>query len=100
MANPNFRGRQKGSIKNTSIISDPLLGDYKVIFDEESYNLIFTEPETKKEKVIGYYTHLPSLLKRVAKNQILKEKSTYSLKEYASSLEKTLNNFKTIINNE
>jgi hypothetical protein len=74
MSNPNFRGRQKGSIKNTSTISDPLLGDYKVIFDEESYNLIFTEPETKKEKVIGYYTSLPNLLRRVAKNQNCKRK--------------------------
>jgi hypothetical protein len=100
MSNPNFRGRQKGSTKNTSIISDPLLGDYKVIFDEESYNLIFTEPETKKEKVIGYYTSLPNLLRRVAKNQVVKEKSTYSLKEYVNSLETTLNKFNTLINHE
>ena len=56
MANPNFKGRQKGSIKKTSTISDPLLGDYKIVFDDSSYNLIFTEPDTQKEKVIGYYS--------------------------------------------
>ena len=37
MANPNFKGRQKGSIKKTSTISDPLLGDYKIVFDDLKY---------------------------------------------------------------
>jgi hypothetical protein len=100
MANPNFKGRQKGSTKKSSIILDPALGDYKIIFDEDSYNLIFIEPETKKEKVVGYYTSLPNLLRRVAKDQIIKNKPVYSLKEYANSLEQTLNNFKTILNHE
>ena len=36
MANPNFKGRQKGTIKKISTIIDPALGDYKIIFDEEN----------------------------------------------------------------
>jgi hypothetical protein len=53
MANPNFKGRQAGSVKRSSTIIDPALGDYKIIFDEESYNLILTDPSTQKEKTIG-----------------------------------------------
>jgi hypothetical protein len=100
MANPNFKGRQKGSIKKTSIISDPLLGDYKIIFDENSYNLVFTEPETKKEKIIGYYTQLPSALRRVAKDQVIERKTTYTLKEYLQELESTTKQLKTLMNYE
>lgn len=100
MANPNFRGRQKGSIKKTSTISDPLLGDHKIVFDENSYNLVFTDPETKKEKVLGYYTQLGSALKRVAQSHVQERKPVYSLKEYLNELETTLTNLKTLINHE
>lgn len=100
MANPNFRGRQKGSIKKTSTIEDPALGDYKIVFDEESYNLVFTDPETKKEKVLGYYTQLGSALKRVVKNQTIEKKSTYTIKEYLNELETTLTNLKILVNHE
>jgi hypothetical protein len=100
MANPNFKGRQKGSIKKTSTISDPLLGDYKIVFDDSSYNLIFTEPDTQKEKVIGYYTQLGNALKRVVRNQTIEKKPTYTIKEYLNELETTLNNLKTLINHE
>ena len=100
MVNPNFRGRQKGSIKKTSTIEDPALGDYKIVFDEESYNLVFTDPETKKEKVLGYYTQLGSALKRVVKNQTIEKKSTYTIKEYLNELETTLTNLKTLVNHE
>ena len=100
MANPNFRGRQKGSIKKTATIEDPALGDYKIVFDEESYNLVFTDPETKKEKLLGYYTQLGSALKRVVKNQTIEKKSTYTIKEYLNELETTLTNLKTLVNHE
>jgi hypothetical protein len=100
MANPNFKGRQKGSIKKTSTISDPLLGDYKIVFDENSFNLIFTEPDTQKEKVIGYYSQLPSALKRIAKDQVIEKKTTYTLKEYLKELESKTNQLKTLMNYE
>jgi hypothetical protein len=100
MSNSNFKGRKKGSIKKSSTISDPLLGDYKIIFDENSYNLIFTEPETRKEKVIGYYSQLPSALKRIIKDQVIEKKTTYTLKEYLNELESTTNQLKTLMNHE
>lgn len=100
MANPNFKGRQKGSIKKTSTIIDPALGDHKIVFDEDSYNLIFIDPTTKKEKVLGYYTQLGSALKRVVKNQTIEKKPVYSLKEYLNELETTLTHLKTLVNHE
>ena len=45
MANPNFKGRPKGSGKST-FIEDPLLGDYKIAIDEYSFNVV----DTKKNK--------------------------------------------------
>ena len=100
MANPNFKGRQAGSVKKTSSIKDPALGDYKIIFDEETYNLVFTDPLTQKEKVVGYYTQLGSALKKVVKNQTIEKKPVYTIKEYLTELETTLNNLKILTNKE
>jgi hypothetical protein len=100
MANLNFKGRQKGTIKKRSMIEDPAMGNYKIIIDEDSYNLVFTEPETKKEKIIGYYTQLNNALKRIVKDQVLEQKSTYTIKEYITELETNFTNLKKLINNE
>jgi len=100
MANPNFKGRQAGSVKKTSTIEDPALGDYKIVFDEESYNLIFTEPSTQKEKTVGYFTNLNNALRKVVKNQTIEKKPTYTIKEYISELETTLTNLKNLVNHE
>lgn len=98
MANPNFKGRQKGSVKKTSSIIDPALGDYKIIFDEDVFNLVHVEPKTKKEKTIGYYTQLNNALKKVVKNNTIEKKPTYTIKEYINELETTLTNLKILIN--
>lgn len=100
MANTQFKGRQKGSTKKTTLISDPSLGNYKIIVDDESYNLIYTDPETNKEKTIGYYTRLSNALKYVVRTQTVEKKPTYTIKEYIRELETTLNNLNNLINNE
>ena len=100
MANPNFKGRQAGSIKKTSSIEDPALGDYKIIIDEDSFNLVITDPSTQKEKTIGYFTNLNNALRKVVKNQTIEKKPTYTIKEYISELETTLTNLKNLINHE
>ena len=100
MANPQFKGRQAGSIKKTSIIIDPALGDYKISFDEESYNLIFVDPVTQKEKIVGYYTQLNNALKKIVKIQTIEKKPVYTIKEYIVELETTLTNLKNLINHE
>lgn len=91
MANPNFKGRPAGSGKNT-FIEDPLLGDFKIILDEYSFNVI----DTSKNKTMGYYSSLPEALIKVAKYQMLEDK-TYSLTEYAKQLENKLVNLKEAI---
>ena len=97
MANLRFKGRQKGSTKKITTITDPLLGDYKILSDEDNYNLIYTDPLSKKEKVIGYYTQLGGALKRVVRNQMVEKQPVYSLKEYINELETTLEKLKNII---
>lgn len=77
MANPNFKGRPAGSGKNT-FIEDPLLGDFKIMIDENSYTLI----DSAKNKTVGFYASLSMALMKVAKLQLVKD-HTYSLKEYA-----------------
>ena len=54
MANPNFKGRPKGSGKST-FIEDPLLGKFKIAIDEYSFNVV----DTEKNKTIGFHTELP-----------------------------------------
>jgi hypothetical protein len=100
MSNNQFKGRQKGSIKKSTTISDPSLGDYKIVVEDESYNLTYIDPETKKEKVVGYYTQLNNALRCVVKNQTIEKKSVYTIKEYITELETTLKQFKNLINYE
>jgi len=100
MSNPKFRGRQKGSVKKTSSIIDPLLGEYKIVIDSNCYNLIHINPKTKSEQNVGYYTQLNNALKKIVKNQTIEKKETYSLKEYLTELETTLTNLKTLIDHE
>ena len=54
MANPNFKGRPKGSGKST-FIEDPLLGKFKIAIDEYSFNVV----DTEKNKTLGFHTALP-----------------------------------------
>jgi predicted RNA-binding protein YlqC (UPF0109 family) len=100
MANSQFKGRQKGSTKKTTLISDPSLGNYKIVVDDESYNLILTDPETGKEKIIGYYTRLINALKYVVRTQTVEKKPTYTIREYIQELETVSNNLNNLINHE
>jgi predicted RNA-binding protein YlqC (UPF0109 family) len=100
MSNAQFKGRQKGSTKKTTLISDPSLGNYKIIVDDESYNLILTDPETGKEKIIGYYTRLINALKYVVRTQTVEKKPTYTIREYIQELETVSNNLNNLINHE
>lgn len=100
MSNPNARGRKKGFTTKKSSIIDPLLGDYRIIIDTNCFNLIFTDPINKKEKNVGYYTQLNNALLKIVKSQTIEKKPTYTLKEYLTELETTLNNLKQLINHD
>jgi hypothetical protein len=94
MANPQFKGRQKGDIKSKTLIEDPLLGDFKISIDDNCYNLIYTDPKTKSEKTTGYFTNLSNALFSICKQQALGTPN-YTLKEYAKQIE---TNFNTLTN--
>lgn len=91
MANVNFKGRQKGTIKKRSMIEDPALGDYKIIIDEGCYNVVLIDPSTQSEKPYGYFTKLSSALFSISKQQAL-DTSKYTIKEYAKAVEINFNN--------
>ena len=83
MANPNFKGRPKGSGKST-FIDDPIMGDFKIAIDEYSFNVI----DTVKTKTVGFYTTLPEAVLAIAKHQMLEDR-TYQLTEYAEQFKQT-----------
>ena len=91
MANPNFKGRPKGSGKST-FIEDALLGDYKIVVDEYSYNVV----DTTKEKTIGFYTNLGTAVLAVAKH-LSNTDGVFTLKEYAKNFETIHTNLKEAI---
>jgi len=83
MANPNFKGRPKGSGKST-FIEDPIMGNFKIAIDEYSFNVI----DTIKTKTVGFYTTLPEAVLAIAKHQMLEDR-TYQLTEYAEQFKQT-----------
>ena len=83
MANPNFKGRPKGSGKST-FIEDPIMGDFKIAIDEYSFNVI----DTVNTKTVGFYTTLPEAVLAIAKHQMLEDR-TYQLTEYAEQFKQT-----------
>lgn len=90
MANPNFKGRQSGTLKRKSMIEDPALGNYKISIDEDCFNILLVDPITKSEKSLGYPTRLSSALMSIAKHQAL-DKPNYTIKEYINQIESKFN---------
>lgn len=70
-----MKGRKKGQTKNVSKIKDKLLYPYEIWLDEEQYTLM----DAQKNKPIGYYTNLPTLINKVIKLNIANKKETYTL---------------------
>lgn len=94
MANPNFRGRPTGTIKNT-FIEDPLLGNYKIVIDENSYNVV----DKVKNKTLNYHTRLETAVLSIARKLMVNDQ-TYTLQEYAKNFKDTHEGIKKAILNE
>ena len=90
MANATFKGRQAGTLKRRSTITDPSLGNYKITIDEDCFNVLLVDPETKREKQLGYPTRLSSALMIIAKHKAL-DKPDYTIREYIKEIETTFN---------
>lgn len=90
MSNLKFKGRQAGTLKRRSTITDPSLGNYKITIDEDCFNVLLVDPETQKEKQLGYPTRLASALMMIAKHKAL-DKPDYTIREYIKEVETTFN---------
>jgi len=93
MANPNFKGRPKGTNKVT--IEDPSLEDYYITQDEWSYNLI--KRNDNSETTVGYFPTLVHTLTRAAQYVQLGENTT-TLEGYIDKLSSKLDEFNTNFN--
>ena len=93
MANPNFKGRPKGTNKVT--IEDPSLEDYYITQDEWSYNLV--KRNANSETTVGYYNNLQHCLSKAAKYVQLGENTT-TLEGYVNKLNNKLDEFNTNFN--
>ena len=90
MANPNFKGRPKGTKKVT--IEHPSLEDYYITQDEWSYNLV--KRNANSETTVGYFGNLQDTLTRAAQYVQLGE-NTITLNEYVNKLNNKLDEFKS-----
>lgn len=104
------RGRPKGRTvakedKKWSVIIDPIIAPYKIIFDDCSYTLVeeskseVKEVEDKKiqtdEIVHGYFTSLGNALWKIAKLKVSRsKKKQFTLPEYVKELETLIKGFK------
>ena len=93
MANPNFKGRPKGTNKVT--ITDPSLGKYYITQDEWSYNLV--RKNANSETTLSYYRTLQETLKSATKYLAL-DGEEITLDNYINQLNSKLDEFSKSFN--
>lgn len=90
MANPNFRGRPKGT--NKVIIESEALEDYYISQDEYSYNLV--RKNANSETIMGYFMNLQQALVKASMYVQLDGNKT-TLEDYVNKLNNKLDEFKS-----
>jgi hypothetical protein len=80
------RGRQPGTVKQSSRIEDPILGDYFIDVTKSSFDV------SKKGSIqpLGYYTSLNNALKAIAKEYIPEMDKKMTIKQYIAENQKIL----------
>ena len=73
-----MRGRQKGQTKRRSIIKDKAIAPYEIHIDDEQYTLI----DMDKQKPMGYFTEMHSIIKKITQMNIVSKNEIYTLKEF------------------
>jgi hypothetical protein len=76
-----MRGRQKGQTKRMSVIKDPIIAPYEVQVEEDQFVLI----DTSKNKPLGYYSDLKSVIQRVSRMSLANVKEDYTLAGFIES---------------
>jgi len=76
-----MRGRQKGQTKRMSVIKDPVIAPYEIQVEEDQFVLV----DTDKDKPLGYYSDLESVIKRVSRMSLANTKEDYTLAGFIES---------------
>ena len=91
-----MRGRQKGQTKRMSIIKDESISPYEIHVEEEQYVLV----DGEKQKPLGYFTELETLINKISRMSLANNKETYTLVGFIESFNniknEITNNFKNI----
>ena len=86
-----MRGRQKGQTKRMSIIKDPVIAPYEIQVEEDQFVLI----DTEKNKPLGYFSNLETVITRVSRMSLANAKEDYTLAGFIESY----NNIKNELTN-
>ena len=76
-----MRGRQKGQTKRMSIIRDPHIAPYEIQVEEDQYVLV----DTEKDKPLGYYSDLETVVKKISRLGLANQKEIYTLAGFIES---------------
>ena len=76
-----MRGRQKGQTKRMSVIKDPVIAPYEVQVEEDQFVLI----DTEKNKPLGYFSNLETVITRVSRMSLANAKEDYTLAGFIES---------------
>ena len=76
-----MRGRQKGQTKRMSVIKDPVIAPYEIQVEEDQYVLI----DTEKNKPLGYFSNLETVITRVSRMSLANAKENYTLAGFIES---------------
>ena len=74
-------GRQKGQTKRMSIIKDPVIAPYEIQVEEDQFVLI----DTEKNKPLGYFSNLETVITRVSRMSLANAKEDYTLAGFIES---------------
>ena len=77
----NMRGRQKGQTKRMSKIKDAAIAPYEIYVEEDQYVLV----DTEKDKPLGYYSDLETVIKKVSRISLANAKEDYTLAGFIES---------------
>ena len=76
-----MRGRQKGQTKRMSKIKDPGIAPYEIWVEEDQYVLV----DTDKDKPLGYFSDLVSVINKVSRLGLANQKDDYTLAGFIES---------------
>jgi hypothetical protein len=90
------RGRQKGQVKEVTVIKDPIFGPYEIHQDQNCFSLIEIKPGSV-DNTIGYFHELHSAIERLAKCKMVDKSQILTLRGYIDEYKKEVNQLKKAI---